>query len=175
MWQQNKRVEAQTALETGIKLDPDSPDLHNYLASLFLGTGDVVAAEKEFREAVKINPAVAEWQSNLVNLLASRGETADARYHLEQSIRVNPHYAAARLNYARLLANTNQFDLLPLIRPQCNHRIDPRCFPRRNVPGDRRNRNKKRSYLDKCDGVAGRDSKQQAAQRARQNSGPGHS
>jgi predicted CXXCH cytochrome family protein len=111
LWQQerqDKKVEAKAALETGVKLNPDSPDLHNYLAALFMGSGDAVAAEREFREAVKINPSVAEWQSNLAGLLASRGEIAEARYHFEQSIRLNPVYAEARLNYARLLANANQ-------------------------------------------------------------------
>jgi len=111
LWQQDKqdkKAEAKTALETGVKLDPDSPDLHNYLAALYMGSGDAVAAEREFRAALKINPGVAEWQSNLAGLLASRGETAEARYRFEQSIRLNPEYAEARLNYARLLANANQ-------------------------------------------------------------------
>jgi predicted CXXCH cytochrome family protein len=111
LWQQDKpdkKVEAKNLLETAVKLDPDSPDLHNYLAAVLMGAGDAVAAEREFRAAVKINPAVAEWQSNLASLLASRGEIAEARYHFEQSIRLNPEYAEARLNYARLLANANQ-------------------------------------------------------------------
>jgi Flp pilus assembly protein TadD len=107
LWQQDKKVEAKTALETGVKLDPDSPDLHNYLAALFMGSGDAVAAEREFRAAVKIDPAVAEWQS-ISRVCWGRGEIAEARYHFEQSIRLNPNDAGARLSYARLLANTNQ-------------------------------------------------------------------
>ena len=55
---------------------------------------------------------------------------------------------------------------IPLIRAQCNHRIDTGCFPGGNIPGDRRNRDQKRSHLDKCHRVAARYPKQQAAERA---------
>jgi predicted CXXCH cytochrome family protein len=104
LWQQDKRVEACTALEKAIRLDPEIPELHNYLGSLFAGTGDRAGAEREFRAAVRIEPGIAEWRANLAGLLASLGQVPEARYHFTQSIRFKPTYAAARFDYAQVLA-----------------------------------------------------------------------
>lgn len=105
---QGRNVEARSAFERGITLDPELPELHNYLATLLIGIGKGPAAEVEFREALRVQPNRVEWQSNLAALLASRGDTAEARYLLEQSIRLNPHFAGTRLNYARMLADLNR-------------------------------------------------------------------
>ena len=110
LWRQEKLAEAKLALERGLKLDPELPDLHNYLGGLLVGSGDWAAAETEFRGALRIEPGIAEWQANLANLLASREQVAEAGYRFELSIRLKPDYAAARLGYARLLANTNRID-----------------------------------------------------------------
>ena len=53
LWQQDKAVEAEAALETAVKLDPDLADMRNYLGTLLMATGDAEAAEREFREAVQ--------------------------------------------------------------------------------------------------------------------------
>ncbi|MBZ5623842.1 MAG: tetratricopeptide repeat protein [Acidobacteriia bacterium] len=108
LWQQDKTAEAKRSIEKGIKLDPDLPDLHNYLGSLLTGTGDRAAAEQQFRAALAIEPGIAEWQANLASLLASRGELPQASYHFQQSIRLKRDYAPARLAYARLLAGMSQ-------------------------------------------------------------------
>jgi predicted CXXCH cytochrome family protein len=110
LWQQDKNAEAKLALEQALRLNPDLPDLHNYLGGLLVRGGDWTGAEKEFRAALRIQPGVAEWQANLANLLASRQQVAEARYYFELSLRLKPNYAASRLGYARLLANTNQID-----------------------------------------------------------------
>ena len=108
LWRQNKNADAKRALETGVKLNPELPDLHNYLGGLLVRGGDRAGAEAEFRAALRIEPGIAEWQANLANLLASEGEIAEARYRFELSIRWKPDYAGSRLGYARLLANTNR-------------------------------------------------------------------
>jgi tetratricopeptide (TPR) repeat protein len=108
LWRQNKIAEARLAWETGLKLDPDLPDLHNRLGWLLAAGGQWVEAEAEFRAALGIEPGIAEWQANLANLLASRNKTAEAAYYFERSIRLKPDYASSRLGYARLLANTNR-------------------------------------------------------------------
>ncbi|MGO9257182.1 MAG: tetratricopeptide repeat protein [Bryobacteraceae bacterium] len=110
LWQQNKNAEAKLAFERGVNLNPDLPDLHNYLGALLVGGGDWAGAEKEFREALRIEPGIAEWQANLGNLLASRDRAAEAQYHFELSIRLKPDYPGSRLGYARLLANTNRIE-----------------------------------------------------------------
>ncbi|MEO8597742.1 MAG: tetratricopeptide repeat protein [Candidatus Solibacter sp.] len=112
LWQQNlpaKRVEARTSLEAGLKLDPESADLHNHLGALLMGSGDASGAEREFRAALKIDPGAAEWHSNFGGLLASRGATAESRFHFERALLIDPNNASARLNYAKLFAASSDF------------------------------------------------------------------
>jgi len=108
LWQQNKNGEAKAALQKGLSLNADLPDLHNYLAGLLIRGGDWAGAEKEFREALRIEPGIAEWQANLANLLASRGEMSEAGSGFERSIRLKPDYAGSRLGYAKLLIGINR-------------------------------------------------------------------
>lgn len=108
LWQQNKAGEARAAIERGIGLDPEVPELHNNLGLLLVGTGDPVGAEKEFRAAIRIQPGVAEWRLTLARLLASQGKIAEAAYQLEQSLRSKPTYAEARIVYAHVLADMNR-------------------------------------------------------------------
>jgi predicted CXXCH cytochrome family protein len=110
LWQQDKNAEAKLAFERGVQLNPDLPDLHNYLGALLVRVGDWAGAEKEFREALRIEPGIAEWQANLANLLASRDRVPEAQYRFELGIRLKPAYAGSRLGYARLLANTNRIE-----------------------------------------------------------------
>lgn len=104
LWQQNKPAEGRIALEKALKLDPDVPELHNYLGGLLAAAGDAAGAEREFREAVRISPGIAEWRANLGGLLASKGQIPEARWNFEQSIRLKPDYAIGRFDYGRLLA-----------------------------------------------------------------------
>jgi predicted CXXCH cytochrome family protein len=104
LWQQDKRAEGKAALEKGVKLDAEVPELHNYLGGLLAGIGERAGAEREFREGVRLAPGIAEWRANLAGLLASTGQVAEARYHFEQAVRFKPEYAAGRFDYARLLA-----------------------------------------------------------------------
>jgi Flp pilus assembly protein TadD len=53
LWQEDRGSEAKLALEKGVMLNPDLPELHNYLGSLLSGTGDRAAAEREWREALR--------------------------------------------------------------------------------------------------------------------------
>lgn len=108
LWQQNKAGEARAALEKGIGLDPEVPELHNNLGLLLLGTADQAGAEKEFRAAIRIQPGVAEWRLTLARLLASQGKTAEASFQLEQSLRSKPGNAEARIVYAHVLADMNR-------------------------------------------------------------------
>lgn len=104
LWQQDKRAVGQAALEKAARLDPELPELHNYLGSLRIGVGDRAGAEVAFREGVRIQPGIAEWRVNLGALLASAGKVPEARYHFEQAVRFKPGYAAGRFEYGRLLA-----------------------------------------------------------------------
>jgi tetratricopeptide (TPR) repeat protein len=104
LWQQEKQTDGRAALVKAIQLDPDAPELQNYLGSLLLGSGDRAGALRFFREAVRMETGIAEWRANLAGLLASMGQAAEARYHFEQSIRFKPGYAAGRFEYARFLA-----------------------------------------------------------------------
>jgi predicted CXXCH cytochrome family protein len=108
LWQQNKAAEARAALEKGIGLDSEVPELHNDLGLLLWGTGDPAGAEREFRAAIRIQPGVAEWRLTLGKVLASQGKLPEARFQLEQSLRSKPDYAEARVDYARVLADLNQ-------------------------------------------------------------------
>jgi Flp pilus assembly protein TadD len=110
LWQQDKTAEARTAIEKGIKLDPDLPELHNYLASIQGATGDIPAAEQELRAAIRILPGIAEWRLNLGRLLATRGELGEARYQFEQAIHLKPGDAVAHMDYGRLLAATGNLN-----------------------------------------------------------------
>ena len=104
LWQQDRRTEGRAALEKAVKLDPDVPELHNYLGGLLAAAGDSAGAEREFREAVRISPGIAEWRANLGGLLASKGQIPEARWQFEHSARLKPGYAIGRFDYGRLLA-----------------------------------------------------------------------
>jgi predicted CXXCH cytochrome family protein len=104
LWQQEKRAEGRAALEKALRLEPEVPELRNYLGGLLAGAGDRAGAVREFREAVRLSPGIAEWRANLAGMLASVGEIPEARYQFEQALRFKPEYAQGRFDYARLLA-----------------------------------------------------------------------
>jgi predicted CXXCH cytochrome family protein len=110
LWQEHKTEEAMVSLERRIKLDPDLPDIHNYLGSVLLGTNDIASAEKQFRVAVALEPGIAEWQANLARLLASLREFPEASYRFEQSLRLKPDDVVVRVIYARLLFDMSRID-----------------------------------------------------------------
>jgi Tfp pilus assembly protein PilF len=105
LWQQNKPTAGRAAIQKGISLDQELPELHNYLGSLLLGTGDRAGTEREFREGVRLMPGIAEWRANLGGLLASLGKIPEARYQFEQCVGFKPHDAAGQFEYARFLAS----------------------------------------------------------------------
>ncbi len=118
--QQDKKAEARTALEKGIALDPELPELHKNLASLLDANGE----EKELRATLRILPGMADVQLSLARLLVARGELREGIYHFEQAVRITPGDAVARVDYGRALAAMNR---VPAAEKQLREavRLDP--------------------------------------------------
>ena len=84
----------------------DIPDSHLLLGLVLKDSGDLDAAEREFRRAQQHNPKNGQARFELGKLLLSRGKLPEARIHLEKAAQYIPrtssvHYQLANL-YRRL-------------------------------------------------------------------------
>jgi tetratricopeptide (TPR) repeat protein len=73
--------------------NPDSAFAHNNLGSVYVGIGDDLRAEKEFRETLRLHPDHPGALNNLGLLAQRRGDLAEARSLYHESLRVRPDQA----------------------------------------------------------------------------------
>jgi Flp pilus assembly protein TadD len=90
---QGKNAEAtQSFLKAAQKGVPDS---HLLLAILYRENGDMVAAEREYREAEKANPANGQIQLELGKAALTRGAVPEATGRLEKAVAMMPSNSSA--------------------------------------------------------------------------------
>jgi tetratricopeptide (TPR) repeat protein len=88
---------ALAAFERGLRLVPDSPQIHLNLGLLaFLGGRDLVRAEYHLRAAVRLDPNRVDALLNLANLMSQQGRWADATAGWTRVLRIDPTNADAR-------------------------------------------------------------------------------
>ncbi|UCG51405.1 MAG: tetratricopeptide repeat protein [Candidatus Latescibacterota bacterium] len=82
--------EAIRELKKSIAVNPDYPDLHNYLGIAYGNSGMVDDSIEEFETALKINPYYLKARLNLALALYDQGRFTEAREHIERVLSVQP-------------------------------------------------------------------------------------
>ena len=98
MQQQKDFTNALNAYQQALKLNPISTGTHNNLGNLYVAQGELVLAEKEFREVLRLDPANQDGNYNLGLVLMARGLPAEAILRFQ---RVRPANTATRFNLIR--------------------------------------------------------------------------
>jgi tetratricopeptide (TPR) repeat protein len=89
-------TEAIRELKKAIGLNPDYPDLHNYLGIAYGNNGMVDDSIEEFEVALKINPYYLKARLNLALALYDCGRYIEAQSHIERVLSVKPDNQLAR-------------------------------------------------------------------------------
>jgi tetratricopeptide (TPR) repeat protein len=88
--QQGNDAEAIRELKKAITLQPDYPDLHNYLGIAYGNAGMVDDAIEEFETALKINPKYIKARLNLALVLYENERYPEAKSNIEAVLQVQP-------------------------------------------------------------------------------------
>ncbi|HXD72755.1 MAG TPA: tetratricopeptide repeat protein [Vicinamibacterales bacterium] len=89
--------------ETQVRVSPDDPLAHNYLATKYLQAGRVADAVKELNEAVRLNPRDAEAHSNLATAYQAQGRVADSVREGRLAVSLAPKDDRVHFNLASAL------------------------------------------------------------------------
>ncbi len=96
-------TEAIRELKKAIALNPDYPDLHNYLGIAYGNNGMLDDSIEEFERALKINPYYMKARLNMALAMYEKGEFPEAGNHLSKVLEVQPKNELAN----NLLAELN--------------------------------------------------------------------
>jgi tetratricopeptide (TPR) repeat protein len=83
-------AEAIRELKKSIAVNPDYPDLHNYLGIAYGNSGMVDDSIEEFETALKINPYYLKARLNLALALYDQGRFVESLSHIEKVLDVQP-------------------------------------------------------------------------------------
>jgi tetratricopeptide (TPR) repeat protein len=89
-------TEAIRELKKAIALNPDYPDLHNYLGIAYGNNAMVDDSIEEFEVSLKINPYYLKARLNLALALYDCGRYIEAQSHIERVLSVKPDNQLAR-------------------------------------------------------------------------------
>ena len=89
-------AEAIRELKKSIAVNPDYPDLHNYLGIAYGNSGMADDAIVEFETALKINPFYLKARLNLALALYDLGRFSEAHEHIERVLSVQPDNQLAK-------------------------------------------------------------------------------
>jgi tetratricopeptide (TPR) repeat protein len=95
--------EAIRELKKSLAVNPDYPDIHNYLGIAYGNSGMVDDSIEEFETALKINPYYLKARLNLALALYDQGRYTEAESHIERVLDVQPANQLAK----NLLAELN--------------------------------------------------------------------
>jgi len=110
-------AEAIPYFEAGLRLRPDSFDVHNNYGVALAALGRWPEAVGQYESALRLNPAFPELHNNLANALAKVGRWSDALVHYAEAVKLAPEFAEAETNWARALAEHDRLaDALPHFR-----------------------------------------------------------
>jgi tetratricopeptide (TPR) repeat protein len=94
--------EAIRELKKSLSVNPDYPDIHNYLGIAYGNSGMVDDSIEEFETALKINPYYLKARLNLALALYDQGRYVEAQSHIERVLDVQPSNQLARNLLAEL-------------------------------------------------------------------------
>jgi tetratricopeptide (TPR) repeat protein len=105
--QNGEYAEAIRELKKSIAVNPDYPDLHNYLGIAYGNSGMADDSIEEFETALKINPFYLKARLNLALALYDQGRLTEAQAHIERVLSVQPENQLAQnlLAEIRLVSN----------------------------------------------------------------------
>ena len=100
--------EAIRELKKAIVLNPDYPDLHNYLGIAYGNSGMVDDSIEEFEVSLKINPYYLKARLNLALAQYDCGRFIEAQAHIDRVLSVKPDNQLAKNLLAELRALTDR-------------------------------------------------------------------
>jgi tetratricopeptide (TPR) repeat protein len=103
-------TEALARLEAGLRLNPNSVDLHNSLSVALSALDRGPEALVQVEAAVRLAPGDVDAQGNLGVLLAKAGRWDEAIIHLRQALRIDPKRLTAHSYLAAALLQRGQVD-----------------------------------------------------------------
>jgi tetratricopeptide (TPR) repeat protein len=100
--QHGNDADAIRELKKALALQPDYPDLHNYLGIAYGNAGMVDDAIEEFETALKINPKYIKARLNLALVLYENERYPEAKSNIEAVLQVQPENQLANNLFAEL-------------------------------------------------------------------------
>jgi tetratricopeptide (TPR) repeat protein len=101
-------AEAIRELKKAIAINPDYPDLHNYLGIAYGNNGMIDDSIEEFEVALKINPYYLKARLNLALTLYDCGRYIEAQSHIERVLSVKPDNQLAKNLLSELKVATSR-------------------------------------------------------------------
>jgi tetratricopeptide (TPR) repeat protein len=102
--------EAETELETAVRLDPQMPEAAVSLGLALGRRGERVRAIALFRNALAQRPGFTAARFNLALALFRGGETGEARPHFEALVQSDPDDRESRLYLGQILIAQQEYD-----------------------------------------------------------------
>jgi len=99
---------AESALRTGIDIDPKLAKIRAELGQVELTEGDIDSAQKWLQSALELDPQLAEARGNLAIIRAREGDVASAVRLLRQAVEDDPNYKDGHLELGAILARQNR-------------------------------------------------------------------
>ena len=89
----NLAREAEKALLTAIRLNPQSPKIYSNLAYLYMLVERYAESEQTYKKAIKIDPSFAPAYSNMCTLLQMVGRNKEAQEYRKKAVSIDPTLA----------------------------------------------------------------------------------
>jgi superkiller protein 3 len=108
--EERRTDEAIAALQTALRLQPDSSRLHIMLGNTFLGARRFDEAEAAMRKAIEIDAKLSNCYGHLANVLLKRGNRKEAAEAWRKAIELNPNNFADRMTLVSVLRQLGKND-----------------------------------------------------------------
>jgi tetratricopeptide (TPR) repeat protein len=105
---QGHYVEATSAYQELIPIDPKNPVARNNLGAALLRQGRLREAEDLFNQAIELNPNFPDAYSNIGNTLMLKGQFVEAEGYFRRALKLNPQLLDARVNLALTLTSVGR-------------------------------------------------------------------
>lgn len=92
----HRPADAVKYIEAARDVEPNSPEVHNALGSLYLRQGNLARAESEFLDAVKLAPKYAEAEYNLGLVYERENKKSEAARAFSRSVALDPGSISAK-------------------------------------------------------------------------------
>lgn len=107
--QRQQYVEAKTAINKAIAIDPANPTYENSLGNVYKNLKLLDAALSHYQKALKLKPNYAVAFNNIGAIYSQQTKFIEAEKYFRQAIQAQPDYADAQYNLGNLLGKQQQF------------------------------------------------------------------